>query len=56
MCVLALQAMTDIDCDTNVVASSGTGTGTANGEVQHAAPCPIAAFPWNFEKPSGKGR
>jgi hypothetical protein len=55
MCVMALQAVTDIGYDADVVANSDSVTGTVNGEVQHAGPCTITAFPWNFEKPGGRG-
>lgn len=55
MCVMALQAVTDIGYDADVVANSGAVTGTVNGEVQHAGPCSMTAFPWNFEKPGGRG-
>lgn len=55
MCVMALQAVTDFGWDADVT-SGDTMTGTAtNGEVQHAGPCAVQAFPWDFDKPGGKG-
>ncbi|HSD87715.1 MAG TPA: hypothetical protein VLB44_09370 [Kofleriaceae bacterium] len=56
MCVMALQAVTDIGYDADVVSGSGTQTGTtATGEIQHMGPCSITAFPWDFDKPGGQG-
>jgi hypothetical protein len=56
MCVMALQAVTDIGYDADVVHNSGSVVGTApSGEVQHRGPCSITAFPWDFAKPGGQG-
>lgn len=54
MCVMALQAVTDIGWDADVPSGS-VATGTIDGEVQHAGPCSVTAFPWDFEKPGGRG-
>jgi hypothetical protein len=57
MCVIALQAVTDIGFDAEVADGSSAVTGTAvDGEIQHTGPCKIAAFPWDFEKPGGPPR
>ena len=56
MCVMALQAVTDIGYDADVIRGTSTQTGTsATGEVQYKGPCSITAFPWDFDKPGGKG-
>jgi hypothetical protein len=56
MCVMALQAVTDIGYDADVIRGTGAQTGTsATGEVQYAGPCSMTAFPWDFDKPGGKG-
>jgi hypothetical protein len=56
MCVMALQAVTDIGYDADVTRGTGTQTGTsATGEVQNAGPCSVTAFPWDFDKPGGRG-
>jgi hypothetical protein len=54
MCVMALQAVTDIGYDADVTQSAMTGT-SATGELQHAGACSITAFPWDFAKPGGQG-
>lgn len=54
MCVMALQAVTDFGWDADVTSGS-TATGTVDGEVQHAGPCGMTAFPWDFDKPGGQG-
>jgi len=56
MCVMALQAVTDIGYDGDVTDGTGALVGTApSGEVQHAGPCALTAFPWDFAKPGGQG-
>jgi hypothetical protein len=56
MCVMALQAVTDIGWDADVVNGSGALLGTsATGEIEHRGPCSVTAFPWDFAKPGGQG-
>jgi hypothetical protein len=56
MCVMALQAVTDIGWDGDVADGTGQKVGVAaDGEVQYQGPCSITAFPWDFEKPGGTG-
>jgi len=57
MCVLALQARTDMGFDGDVQAGQGAqvATGT-DGEVQFAGPCTVAGFLWDQNKPGGPGR
>jgi hypothetical protein len=55
MCVIALQAVTDIGFEgdvTNGDAIVGTAT---DGEIQHHGVCSTQAFPWDFAKPGGQG-
>jgi hypothetical protein len=55
MCVMALQAITDIGWDG--AAAQGQKVGVADsGEVQYRGSCDVVAFPWNFEKPGGPPR
>jgi hypothetical protein len=54
MCVMALQAVTDIGYDAYVDNSALVGT-SATGEMQHAGPCSVTSFPWDFAKPGGQG-
>jgi hypothetical protein len=54
MCVMALQAVTDMGWDGYVDNSMTTGT-SATGEVRHGGPCSITSFPWDFAKPGGTG-
>ncbi|MBA3539814.1 MAG: hypothetical protein H0T79_09310 [Deltaproteobacteria bacterium] len=57
MCVIALQAVTDVGFD--AVVGDGAdrrGEVTADGEVQHAGACALQLFPWDFEKPGGPAR
>lgn len=57
MCVIALQAVTDIGWDADVARGTGTQLGVAaDGEVQYSGPCSITAFPWDFDKPGGPAR
>jgi len=56
MCVMALQAVTDIGYLGEVEDGQGAQIGvTSTGEVQSRGPCSMTAFPWNFEKPGGQG-
>jgi hypothetical protein len=56
MCVMALQAVTDIGFDADVTRGTSTVVGTSpTGEIQHRGPCSVLAFPWDFAKPGGKG-
>ena len=54
MCVIALQATTDIGFDAEVNDGTSAMVGTApDGTVQHKGPCQVTAFPWDFEKAGG---
>jgi len=55
MCVIALQATTNIGWAGDVTGGDATVGIAPSGEVQHAAPCAMAAFPWDFDKPGGTG-
>jgi hypothetical protein len=56
MCVMALQAVTDIGYDADVVDGTNTRVGpAADGEVMNSGPCQLTAFPWDFAKPGGRG-
>lgn len=54
MCVMALQAITDVGWDGSVPA--GNKIGVTDGEVQYRGGCNVVAFPWSFEKPGGPPR
>lgn len=54
MCVMALQAVTDIGWDATVNTGALTGT-SPSGEKQYAGACDMLAFPWDFAKPGGQG-
>ena len=55
MCVIALQAVTDIGFEGDVT-NGDTVVGTAtDGEIQHHGTCSTQAFPWDFAKPGGQG-
>lgn len=57
MCVVALQARTDLAWDGDVRRGTGARTGTgADGEVQYGGPCDLLAFAWDFEKAGGPPR
>ncbi len=54
MCVVALQAVTDIGFDGEVNDGTGMQVGVAgNGMIQNTGPCSMTAFPWDFNKPGG---
>ena len=56
MCVIALQAVTDIGFDANVNYGADANVGVSpTGEVQHKGACSMTAFPWDFTKPGGQG-
>jgi hypothetical protein len=55
MCVIALQAVTDIGWDGDAAAGDAKVGVSPSGEIQHQAACSIVAFPWDFEKPGGQG-
>jgi hypothetical protein len=56
MCVMALQAATEIGWDGLVADGTGTKTGVApDGEVRYQGACGINSFPWDFTKEGGKG-
>jgi hypothetical protein len=57
MCVVALQARTNISFDADVVHDSETSVETMpDGEIRHHGPCSITAFPWDQTKPGGPPR
>jgi hypothetical protein len=56
MCVMALQAVTDIGWDAEVADGTDMALGAApDGEMQHQGACSINAFLWDFNKPGGQG-
>ena len=55
MCVIALQATTNIGWAGDVQHGDAMVGVAANGEVRHQGPCTMTAFPWDFEKEGGKG-
>ena len=55
MCVIALQATTNIGWAGDVNAGDAMVGVAPNGEVRHQGPCSMTAFPWDFEKPGGQG-
>jgi hypothetical protein len=55
MCVLALQASTDMAWDGDVRDGDSEEVATAEGEVQFAGPCSLLAFRWDHDKPGGPG-
>jgi hypothetical protein len=57
MCVMALQAITDIGFDGAVPTGGGRKVGVSGGgEVQYEGGCGMLQFPWNFDKPGGPPR
>jgi hypothetical protein len=56
MCVLALQARTDMAWDGSVEDGDGEEVATADGETQFAGPCSMLAFRWDHDKPGGPER
>jgi hypothetical protein len=57
MCVMALQAVTDIGWDGSVADGMGRKVGVAgDGEIQSSGPCGVLAFPWSFDKAGGPPR
>jgi hypothetical protein len=57
MCVVALQAKTDLAWDGDVKRGTGARVGTdGNGEIDYAGPCDLLAFPWDFDKAGGPPR
>jgi len=55
MCVIALQAVTDIGFEGDVTAGDAVVGTATDGEIQHRGSCGIQAFPWDFAKPGGQG-
>lgn len=55
MCVIALQARTDLAWDANVTASD-TREIAPNNEIKYGGPCGLTTFPWNHEKQGGPPR
>lgn len=56
MCVLALQARTNLAWTGDVTGGSAlTGVGP-DGEHRYSGPCTLTAFPWDFDKPGGPAR
>jgi len=57
MCVVALQARSDLAWDGDVAHGSGRTVGVSpTGEVRHEGPCTLTAFPWDHDKPGGPPR
>lgn len=57
MCVVALQARTDLGWDGDVHRGTGAQTGVAaDGEIQYGGPCDLLAFEWDFDKAGGPPR
>jgi hypothetical protein len=57
MCVVALQAKTDMGWVGDVMRDSGSMVGTApDGTIEHAGPCSLITLPWDHEKPGGPPR
>jgi hypothetical protein len=57
MCVIALQARTNLGWTGDVVRNTGAPVGmTPTGEHRHAGPCALMAFPWDHQKPGGPPR
>jgi hypothetical protein len=57
MCVIALQAKTNISFDADVTRGSESSVETlADGEIRHHGACSITAFPWDQTKPGGPPR
>ena len=56
MCVLALQARTNLAWAGDVDGGSTQAGVSPTGEVQYRGPCSITAFPWDFDKPGGPAR
>lgn len=55
MCVIALQAVTDMGFEGDVDDGTDVTGNVVNGEVQHSGACHMTAFPWDFNKPGGQG-
>jgi hypothetical protein len=56
MCVMALQAATEIGWDGDVADGTGAMVGTApDGEIRYQGACGINSFPWDFTKEGGQG-
>jgi hypothetical protein len=56
MCVIALQATTEIGWAGDVVQGGDAAAGAApDGTMRHVGACTMQAFPWDFEKEGGKG-
>lgn len=57
MCVIALQARTEMAWDGDVRRGTGTRMGVdEGGEVDYQGPCQLLAFPWDFDKAGGPPR
>lgn len=57
MCVVALQARSNLAWDGDVTRGSGAQVGVGgDGEVQYAGGCTLNAFPWDHDKPGGPPR
>lgn len=56
MCVLALQASTDMGWQGDVPRGTGNDVETApDGELRHSGACSIFGVPWDHAKPGGNG-
>jgi len=56
MCVLALQARTNLAWTGDVTGGDQLVSVGPTGEMQHRGPCTLTAFPWDYDKPGGPPR
>lgn len=57
MCVIALQARTNLAFDADAQKGKGELVGTdGDGLIRYGSPCTIAAFEWDFDKEGGPAR
>ncbi|HEY4244824.1 MAG TPA: hypothetical protein VGM88_33645 [Kofleriaceae bacterium] len=58
MCVIALQAVTDVGFEADVTAGTQGDeivSTAADGTIQHQGGCQVLGFAWDFSKPGGQG-
>jgi hypothetical protein len=56
MCVIALQARSNLAWTGDVTSGSDRSAISPTGELQNRGPCTITAFPWDYDKPGGPAR
>jgi hypothetical protein len=54
MCVLALQADTNMGFDGSVIGGAGEQLDTVDGEIRYGGPCAGIGIPWDHDKPGGQ--